>query len=99
MEIGDVTIETFAGREGEAFAIELADATLELTLAEVERMPEDWGRTDQRVPFSVVFHGPLESALPQQIWPLDHADLGRLEVFLVPLGPEGDSMTYQAVFT
>ncbi len=100
MDIGDVTIETFAGREGETFSVALDDARLDLTLAAVERMPEGWGRTDAREPFSVLFDGPLERVLPQRTWPLEHADLGRLEIFLVPLGPEGEAtMRYQAVFT
>ena len=97
MDIAEVTVETFAGREGETFSIRFDDATLELTLASVKRAPEEWGRAE-RDPFSIVLHGPLEHALPQRIWPLDHAELGRLELFLVPLGPEGGVMRYQAVF-
>ena len=99
MDIADVTVETFAGREGETFSIQFADATLDLTLASVERSPEPWGRTDMREPFSLAFDGPLEHVLPQQIWPLDHDEIGRLDVFLVPLGPAGDAARYEAVFT
>ena len=99
MDIADVTVETFAGREGEVFSIGFADATLELTLAEVNRGPDEWGRGGRREPFDVVFHGPLPHVLPQSVWPLDHDELGRLELFLVPLGPAGDAVRYQAVFT
>jgi hypothetical protein len=99
MDIADVTVETFAGREGEMFSIEFSDATLELTLVTVERSPGEWGRTDVREPFSLEFDGPVEHLLPQRIWPLDHDELGRLDVFLVPLGPEGDALRYEAVFT
>ena len=102
MDIGEVTVETFAGREGETFSIQFADAKLELTLAAVEGMPEEWGRTDKREPFTLTFHASAEHVLPQQIWPLDHAEIGRLEIFLVPLGPADDDpqrMRYEAVFT
>ena len=102
MDIGDVTVETFAGREGEAFTIEFADAKLELTLAAVEGMPEDWGRGDRREPFTLTFQGTAEHLLPQQIWPLDHPEIGRLEMFLVPLGPDENDperIRYEAVFT
>jgi hypothetical protein len=102
VDIAELTVETFAGREGEAFSIQFADATLELTLAAVEGMPEDWGRGEPREPFTLTFHGTSEHLLPQQIWPLDHAELGRLEIFLVPLGPDpddADRMRYEAVFT
>ena len=102
MDLGDVTFDTFAGREGEVFGIQFADARLELELAEVSRMPEDWGHADRPDPFSLVFHGPADHVLPQHVWPLDHDELGRLEVFLVPLGPQGPDggpMLYEAVFT
>ena len=99
MDIGDVTVETFAGREGQAFTIQFADARLELTLAEVGRPPEHWGRSERRAPFSVVFRGPLEHVLPQRVWPLDHEELGQLELFLVPIEPKDGDMRYEAVFT
>ena len=99
MDVEDVTLETFAGREGETFSIQFADAKVELTLESAERMPEEWGRTDRRVPFTIHLLGPLEHVLPQQIWPLDHEELGRIDLFLVPLGPEEGAMRYEAVFT
>jgi hypothetical protein len=100
VDIGDVTVETFTGREGQPFAIQFADAKLELTLAEVVRAPGDWGRTDRREPFSLLFHGPLEHMLTQQIWWLDHDELGRLGMFLVPLAAKQDEgvAVYEAVF-
>ena len=99
MDIADVTVETFAGREGESFSIQFADATLDLTLAAVEPAPGEWGAGQGRTAFSVAFDGPTEHVLPQGIWPLDHEELGRIELFLVPLGPEGEAMQYEAVFT
>jgi hypothetical protein len=100
VDIGDVTVETFAGRDGERFAIQFADAELELTLAEVVRPPERWGRADRREPFSLFFHGPAEHMLPQQTWPLDHDELGRLDVFLVPVEARQEEgvIVYEAVF-
>ena len=100
MDIGDVTVETFTGREGQAFTIQFADAQLELTLAEIVRPPGHWGRTDRREPFSLLFNGPAEHVLPQQVWPLDHEELGRLEMFLVAVELEKDEgmAVYEAVF-
>jgi hypothetical protein len=64
-----------------------------------------------RQPFSLIFHGPLSPALPQRIYALEHAALGVLDVFVVPLGPqqgilscsgrsgpEQESMRYQVIF-
>ena len=96
MELSDVTVETFAGREGERFWIAFPDGRVELTLAAVEGQPEHWG---SREPFSITFHGPLERVLPPQTWPLEHEELGRLEIFVVPIGPEGGAMRYQPLFS
>jgi hypothetical protein len=48
--------------------------------------------------FSLLFRGPMAPVLPQRIYRLDHNSLGRLEIFLVPLGPDGEGMQYEAVF-
>ena len=101
MEIGDVTVETFTGREGERFWISFSDADLDLTLAEVSRAPDHWGRTEQREPFSVVFHATLEHVLPGSTWPVEHEELGKTEMFLTPIGvdDENQAMRYEAVFS
>jgi hypothetical protein len=36
--------------------------------------------------------------LPQHIYALEHTSLGKLELFLVPIGPDERGMRYQAVF-
>jgi hypothetical protein len=81
----------FQLHEGEAapFRLELAEAT--------ELSPSSVGL--RRNPFSLVFRGPRQPVLPQRIYPLEHDRLGRLEIFLVPVGPEGENMRYEAVFT
>jgi len=57
-------------------------------------------QTDARNPFSLLFIGPVSPQyLPQHIYRLEHADMGVLELFLVPLGPEEGRMRYEAIFT
>src|SRR5262249_48177628 len=52
-----------------------------------------------RRPFSLVFLGPVSRQyLLQRIYRLEHEQLGELDLFLVPLGPEGGRMRYEAVF-
>jgi hypothetical protein len=48
--------------------------------------------------FSAIFRGPLESPFPQGTYPVCHAQLGQVELFLVPVGREADGMHYEAVF-
>jgi hypothetical protein len=53
----------------------------------------------RRAPFSVVFRGPPAPVLPQRIYRLEHGRIGAFELFLVPIGPDGSGMRYEAVFT
>jgi len=48
--------------------------------------------------FSLLFCGPIAPYLPQGIYRLQHEKLGTMEMFLVPLGPDGRGMQYEAVF-
>ena len=48
--------------------------------------------------FSLLFKGPNEIRLPQQVCPMSHSDLGELSLFLVPVGLEADGIRYEAIF-
>jgi hypothetical protein len=52
-----------------------------------------------RSQFSLVFRGGPTPPLPQGIHGIEHHRLGRLDVFLVPIGPDADGQRYEAVFT
>lgn len=69
----------------------------EVTLVEVRKMQ---GTASQREPFSAIFRSKEGHYLPQSIYSLEHATLGPLDLFLVPLGSEeGEGMDFEAVFT
>jgi len=48
--------------------------------------------------FSLFFIGPLTPILPQSTYRLVHEKLGQQDIFLVPIGPDGGGMQYEAVF-
>lgn len=48
--------------------------------------------------FSVLFRGPLAPQFAQGIRAMEHEKLGKFDLFLVPVGPDGKGMCYQAVF-
>lgn len=48
--------------------------------------------------FSLVFRTAPEVVLPQRVYRLEHDSLGALDLFLVPIGPDGEGMCYEAVF-
>ena len=94
-----LTISDFAPRVGELFSIGGADGvSFEAELVEATPVGEA-ARPGRRVPFSLVFRGPPGVVLPQRIYRVDHPDLGGLDIFLVPIGPDASGMRYQAVFT
>src|SRR2546423_7356057 len=86
------TVETFEGRIGERFRGAFEGETTELELVEVSRL----GSTGlgKREPFSVVFRAPPGTDHPQRIYELGHDELGRFELFLVPLQPDERGSLY-----
>ncbi len=48
--------------------------------------------------FSVFFHGPASSFIQQGMYRLCHEKLGEVDLFLVPVGRDGDGFQYEAVF-
>ena len=100
-----LTSAAFEPHVGERF--ELVTATgesFEVTLTSCAETsygsPEQWLEQIDRVPFSLVFHAPGGELAPQQTFTVRHPQLGELEIFLVPLGPDRErGMTYEAVFS
>ncbi|MCH9646832.1 MAG: hypothetical protein K0U98_01260 [Deltaproteobacteria bacterium] len=83
------------------FRLEAGDESLDLHLSEVSALSEAARVPEGREPFSVIFLGPKNRHLDQQIYTVSHPQLGTLEVFLVPLGPDKDNsgLRFEAVFT
>lgn len=97
-----LTYDHFAPRVGDAFAL-AADggAPLELRLSDATQSAEPGGpgpEGQERAQFSLLFHGPADGALAQGTYRLTHEELGELDLFLVPLGPDGAGMRYEAAF-
>jgi hypothetical protein len=75
--------------------------TLDLELVSVAELGEaPAGEVlPRRRPFSLIFRAADRGHLPQRTYSLTHADLGRLDLFLVPIGADQVGMRYEAVFT
>lgn len=99
LDLATATAGLFRPHVGDPFPVGVeGELELELVLAEVSVLGEA-PAADGRAPFSLTFSGPAEPLLAQQIVPLEHAALGRVELFLVPIGRDGDGARYEAVFT
>lgn len=95
-----LTIEDFDRRLNGSFSLELDEsAKMELELVKVRSLTDEPMEADHRNPFSVEFRGPAQPVLSQRIYALRHSEMGRLEIFLVPIGPDRSGMLYEAVFT
>jgi hypothetical protein len=99
-----LTVSDFIGHRNVSFRIPLdSGGAIDLELIEARTIGEGH-RPDspgiRRQAFSLIFRGPLDRLLPQGTYPIQHPTMGTLEIFLVPLGPDGDTKLhrYQAVF-
>jgi hypothetical protein len=81
------------------FRVALDGASLDLELASAEPLGSGDPAPGRRRPFSLIFRGPKAPLLAQRIYRLEHATLGPLEIFLVPLGPDAAGLRYEAIFT
>lgn len=98
-----LTHDHFAGHVGEGFdvtvGVEGPSVPMELIEATLGSQPGGPGQDGQeRMQFSLVFRGPAAQVLPQATYQVSHAELGELDLFLVPIGPDAEGMRYEAAF-
>ena len=92
----NLTKESFDSHLGSSFRLHAEDSIVEVRLVECRSLSE----TDRkREPFSIVFRAPMETGLPQNTYRLEHDEMGSLDLFIVPIGPDSEGMRYEAVFT
>ena len=90
-----LTMDTFSGHVNTKFLMHYGDAkTAEIELTSVE----DVGSSSRQIQFSLLFLAPHDAPLAQSIYKLEHDKLGKLDVFLVPVGKDARGVEYQAIF-
>jgi hypothetical protein len=93
------TCATFEPYVGEPFLLLVGpQPPIEVVLVEATVLPSP-PRADARAPFSLVFRQSAGDVLPQATYRVEHAGLGIFDLFVVPIGPDGQGMRYEAVFT
>jgi hypothetical protein len=94
-----LTRAAFGACVGDVFRVPFDDGSgLDLKLVDVLHLNPAGPSAPRQEPFSLEFVGPDEPVLPQRIYHLEHARLGALKLFLVPLGPGENGMRYESVF-
>jgi hypothetical protein len=89
----------FEGQLGQEIRVSFDDGTtLALRIAEVVDHSVRKTRDGTVDAYAVYFHGPLDITLPQSTYLFTSDALGERAIFIVPLGPTGDVMVYEAIF-
>lgn len=96
IDLAAVGIDDFRSHLGSQFDVQTAGGPVAMKLSRVDSAGES-GRKGGA--FSLIFAAPRAHRLEQAIYPIRHAALGAMEIFLVPIGPVGDANGYQAIFT
>ena len=97
-----LTVDDFAPAVGQAFVIDAGVAgiiELELTEASTYSQAPPVDDSGSRSPFHLLFRGPPDPVLAQQICRLENATVGTLEIFIVPVGRTDAGTDYEAIFT
>ncbi|NET11235.1 MAG: hypothetical protein F6K16_42455 [Symploca sp. SIO2B6] len=106
-----LTLSDFSPVVGSSFQLHTEpEISIQLELLEVvalrnkqsvqsERRDSNSEANAQDSEFSLLFKGPTDMPLPQQIYQLNHNELGELGIFLVPVACHADGMKYEAIFS
>ena len=95
MDLKDIHPDMMRSHIGSEFRVMgLPGGPVSLTLDEVVER-EITPRTET---FSIFFHGPAEPFLAQDTRTLEHEGLGKLVLFLVPVGRDSRGYQYEAAF-
>jgi hypothetical protein len=94
-----LTYDQMKALVGSTFHIVDSEKTADLQLVTAAKVMESEAAKLKRNAFSLFFLGPHEPFFEQRIYPLDHETLGRMELFIVPVGHDQHGILYEAVFT
>jgi hypothetical protein len=93
LEIQSAVASMFAGHLNSKFRFQSAPAVTELELVNVSD-----ASTPLHVNFTLLFRGPQQPLLPQQIYTVEHDQLGRFDLFIVPIKRDAQGLQYEAIF-
>ncbi len=101
ISLNDLPLATFAAVMNTKFRLCVAAADV----VELELIEARAGRSVAPPPgqpcyenFSLLFAGPLDRPLGQRLYSFEHDQIGRFELFIVPVGYGAGGLHYQAVF-
>jgi len=97
-----LSFESFAGLVKTNFRVWINDRdALDLELSEITppRVAASGGANGPKYEnFALMFRGPADRLLVQRIYVFESAQIGRFELFIVPVGCDQNGTQYQATF-
>ena len=92
-------VSVFASRKGQIFVLCSPDGTRQdMELVEVNDLGRRATPQGELSNYGLVFLARVPTALPQAVYRVEHDALGGMDVFLVPIGRDGDGVRYEAIF-
>ncbi len=98
----DLELEAFKPLVGDIFHVSPSEGEpFDVVLAAAEPTPygDPSSYNGRKMPFSLLFLSGDGVLVPQQICTFAHAEAGDTPLFVVPLGPQGGAMRYEAVIS
>lgn len=95
--LGQLTFETFNKQLNSQFRV-LVDSANTTQIELIEALQSDSAANPPQEIFSLLFRGPASPKLSQRTYCFEHDELGRFDLFIVPVGQNQSGMLYQAVF-
>lgn len=95
--VQNLVLADFADHVQQSFAVSAGPIRTNLDLTEATALKS--AHPDGPAPFSLIFRGAKSDPLPQGTYEFTHPRLGQVAIFIVPLGPDSDGFTYQAIFS
>lgn len=93
-----LTEEEFSKHVNTTFRAMLEAGAVDLELVTIKGYSARAGDQEGMERFSLFFKGPGTPQLPQRTYSLSNEGMGTFDLFLVPIGRDGDGFRYEAVF-
>jgi len=93
-----LTFESFSPHVNSTFALGVGESSIDLTLTDATKQQMRPFPGMMREPFALIFRSGTPVVLPQRIYPFKHDEMGRFDIFIVPIGRDVQGVVYQAVF-
>jgi hypothetical protein len=99
--VSDLNYAQFSAAAGTTFQVSDGDKEpVPLKLVEINQRKQRAGDSAAGgESFSLLFAGPKNRFLPQQLYSFAHETMGRFPLFIVPVGQDATAFRYEAVFS